>query len=53
MDDERLKIEREVPKDPAEPHVGHPRGTLLIMLIFLMLIIALWGYVYLLMLERV
>lgn len=55
--------ERESPA-PREPDEGaptpsgrqevpepHPRGTLFLMLVYLMGIVALWGYVYLEMLE--
>lgn len=31
---------------------GHPRGTLLLMLLFLVMIVAMWGYMYLLLLGR-
>ncbi len=50
---EEEKVERQVPEggSPVD-HVGHPRGTLLVMLVFLMMMIGLWGYVYVLMLER-
>jgi hypothetical protein len=30
----------------------HPRGTLVILLIYLLLIVALWGSMFLIMLER-
>jgi hypothetical protein len=30
----------------------HPRGTLFLMLIFVVLIVAMWGYMYLMMLGR-
>ena len=30
----------------------HPKGTVLLMVIFFILIVALWGYVYLLMLSQ-
>ena len=31
---------------------GHPRGTLLLMLLFLVMIVGMWGYMYLMMLGR-
>ncbi len=31
---------------------AHPRGTLFLMLVFLIMIIAFWGYLYVVMLER-
>ena len=41
---------------PAEEAVPsgefHPRGTLVIMLIYLVLIVVLWGSMFLIMLER-
>ena len=30
----------------------HPRGTLFLMLLFLVMIVAMWGYLYLLLLAR-
>ena len=30
----------------------HPRGTLFLMLVFLMAIVGMWSYIYLLMLEQ-
>jgi len=41
---------REKKPDPRETF--HPRGTLLIMLLFLLAIIILWGSVYLILLSR-
>jgi hypothetical protein len=46
---------REVSAPQAAPEAdGHeqPRGTLFLMLLFLILIIGFWTYMYLLMLER-
>lgn len=38
---------------PPEDGVDdHPRGTMLLTLLFLMLIVAMWGYIYMLMLGR-
>jgi len=36
----------------VEEHEAHPRGTLFLMLMFLILIVAMWGYIYLMMLGR-
>ena len=36
----------------GEEEMAHPKGTLFLMLLYLMLIIALWGYMYLVMIER-
>lgn len=40
-------------KPPVEPEEGgHPTGTLLILLVYLAIIIGLWGSVYLILLQR-
>ena len=42
---------------PSEKHASeaesHPRGTLFLMLLFLISIAAMWAYMYLILLERV
>ncbi|HID35631.1 MAG TPA: cytochrome c oxidase subunit 2A [Anaerolineae bacterium] len=38
--------------DNGNEHFGHPKGTAIIMAIFLLLILILWGSVYLIMLSR-
>ncbi len=38
--------------DNGNGHFEHPKGTAIIMAIFMLLIIILWGSVYLLMLSR-
>lgn len=35
-----------------DPNEEHPRGTLFLMAVFLILMAGLWAYAYLLMLER-
>lgn len=43
-------------ESPPEPDVTHeeenPRGTMLLMMLFLILIVGMWGYVYVIMLGR-
>ncbi len=51
MNEEDAHLEREAP-GPAPDDVGHPRGTLVIMLGFLMMLVGLYSSIYLLMLER-
>jgi hypothetical protein len=44
-----------LPPEAAEEAHGeeeHPRGTMLLMMLFLILIVGMWGYVYLMMLNR-
>jgi hypothetical protein len=40
---------KSVPKQPTEEH---PKGTMVILLIFLLTLIVLWGSVYLILLSR-
>lgn len=45
--------EVESPPEPDAPHEEeNPRGTMLLMMLFLILIVGMWGYVYLIMLGR-
>lgn len=37
---------------PAEPNEGHPRGTLVILALFVVTLAALWTLVYVIMLLR-
>jgi uncharacterized protein YqhQ len=39
--------EEVTPEQEEQESEDHPRGTLFLMLIFLMILVALWGYVYL------
>lgn len=34
------------------PHEEHPRGTLFLLLVYLMMIVGMWGWVYYIMLGR-
>jgi hypothetical protein len=36
----------------AEGGEEHPRGTMLLMLLYLIVIIAMWGYIYVVMVQR-
>lgn len=44
--DEETRRAGPADEDGAEESEDHPRGTLFLMLIFLMVLVALWGYVY-------
>lgn len=48
-DDERADTPVEERERRAD---GHPRGTLFLMLLFLVSIAAMWAYMYVLLLER-
>jgi hypothetical protein len=39
-------------KQPQEPQGAHPRGTVVILIIFVITLIVLWGWVYLILLSR-
>ncbi len=39
-------------KEPNDIQKSHPKGTMLVLLIFLILIVVLWGSVYLILLSR-
>ena len=36
----------------AEGGEEHPRGTMLLMLLYLIMIVAMWGYIYVVMVQR-
>lgn len=42
----------EGPEMPGPEEASHPRGTLILMLFYLVVLIAAWVYVYLLMTQR-
>jgi hypothetical protein len=50
---DRPPPEERVDKPPeAEHDEPHPRGTMFLMMLFLIAIVAMWGYIYLMMLQR-
>lgn len=48
-DDQRTGLPTDESESGAE---SHPRGTLFLMLLFLIAIAAMWSYMYLILLER-
>lgn len=47
---DELEVTNEMDSHEAGEH--NPRGTMLLMLLFLILIVAMWGYMYMLMIGR-
>jgi len=40
------------PEKPGETEQFHPKGTILVLILFMLTLIALWGSVYLILLSR-